>query len=140
LARSEDGGQRWMAVDGPPAVEEPCSLAVLRDAVGVASSAGTFLSRDRGKSWARVPGLPPARLIALADEAGGLALYTAHSLEGRAVVARRRPDGGEPALVLDVEAEQVSALEASTSGGLVVLHVATSAGLFRVRVDPDRAP
>lgn len=140
LARSEDGGQRWTAVDGPPSVEVPCSLAVLRDAVAVASSAGTFLSRDRGKSWARVPGLPPARLVALADEPGGLTVYTAHSLEGRAVVARHRPGGGEPALVLDLEADEVSALDASASGGLTVLHVATSAGLLRVRVDPDRAP
>lgn len=140
LARSDDGGQRWAAVDGPPSVEEPCSLAVLRDAVAVASAAGTFLSRDRGKSWSRVPGLPPAERIALADEPGGLTVYTAHSLDGRALCARHRPDGGEPALVLDVEAEHVSALEASQAGGLTVLHVATSAGLYRVRVDADRAP
>ena len=69
-----------------------------------------------------------------------LTVYTAHALEGRVLVARQRPGGDEPALALDVEAEHVHALEVTARDGLTVLHVATSAGLYRVRIDPERSP
>lgn len=140
IARSEDGGQRWTATDGPPLASGGCALAALRDVVAVASDAGPFLSRDRGKTWSRLPGLPATSSIALAVEPGGLTVYTAHAVDGRALVARHRPGGGEPALVVDLESETVHALVAARADGRTVLLVASSAGLFRVLVDPDHAP
>ncbi len=147
LARSDDGGQRWAAFDVPPLGAGTPRVAALRDCVVVSSErdpGGPHLSSDRGKTWARVPGLPPTGPVALAWEPGGLALYTAHVVDGRAVVMRHRPGGGEGAVVLDLEESgesRVLALHArSSDGDETVLHVATTLGLFRVHVDPDRAP
>jgi hypothetical protein len=161
IARSQDGGQRWAAVDGPPLPSthgEPF-VAASRDSIAVAVDddlRGPFLSNDRGKTWTRVPGLPPTGPMALAWEPGGLALYAAHFFDGgdRGVVIRHRPGGGESAVVLDVAREaaeravedggdpegdhRVHALVAQRDGRRTLLLVATGAGLFRVLVDPDR--
>ncbi|HEY8431222.1 MAG TPA: sialidase family protein [Sandaracinaceae bacterium] len=161
IARSEDGGQRWTAVDGPPLAPGAGELflAVLRDAIAVSADEdpeGPFLSTDRGKTWTRMPGLPPTGAMALAWEPGGLTLYAAHFFESedRGVVVRHRPGGGEGAVVLDVAREatargvapsgdpegdhRVYAIDARCEGERTLLHVATGAGLFRVRIDPGR--
>lgn len=163
VARSEDAGQRWAAVDGPPVAigAGELFLAAFRDAVAVSADedpGGPFLSGDRGKTWARMPGLPPTGPMALVWEPGGLTLYASHFFDGedRGVVVRHRPGGREGAVVLDVAREagergvapggdpegdhRVYALEARREGEVTVLFAATGAGLFRVRVDPDRAP
>lgn len=144
IARSDDGGQRWTACDGPPLASSRCTVAVMREWIAVASEgddAGPFLSQDRGRTWARVPGVPAPAALALAWEPGGLALYAAHRAEGRVVVARYRPGGGEPAVVLDLAAPHlVHGITLARREGLTVLHVASSAGLFRIVVDPDHAP
>jgi hypothetical protein len=159
VVRSSDGGQRWAAVDGPslPTHGEP-HVAAERDSIAVAvddDPSGPFLSNDRGKTWARVPGLPPTGPMALTWEPGGLTLYAAHFFDtaDRGVVVRHQPGGGESALVLDVarEAEErglraagdpegdhrVHGLVARREGRHTILLVATGAGLFRVRVDPE---
>jgi hypothetical protein len=169
IARSSDGGERWTAVDGPPlghpALGHPLGgggelfLAVFGDHLAVSSDVdprGPFLSADAGKTWLRVPGLPPTGPMALARESGGLSLYAAHFFEGAdaGVVARHRPDGGEPGLVLDVAEEaaahhvadhgdsegehRVYALIALVEGPQTVLYAASGAGLFRVVIDPER--
>lgn len=140
IARSEDGGQRWTASDGPPLAPGAVFLAVARDFVAVTSGAGPFLSADRGRSWTRIPGLPETGAIALAMEPGGLAVYAAHATEGGVLVARHRPGGGEPALLLQLDGEEVRALTAERAGERTVLHVASSEGLYRATVDPDRIP
>ncbi len=161
LARSEDGGQRWTAVDVPALGPGVRYLDALRESVVLSAdgdSAGPFLSNDRGKRWMRVPGLPPAGPVALAREPGGLTLYAAHfaAAEDRGVVVRYPTTGGEAALVLDVAEEaaargltvdgdpdgahRVLAIDARAGDDGTVLHVATSCGLFRVRLDPERAP
>ncbi|HJL14144.1 MAG TPA: hypothetical protein RMH99_00740 [Sandaracinaceae bacterium LLY-WYZ-13_1] len=161
LVGSEDGGERWAAVDAPDLAEGDSYLAVCGELVALASDAdagGPFLSADGGRSWARVPGLPPTGPMALVREPGGLSLYAAHFFEGsdRGVVVRYRPDGGEPGRVLDVAERaadlgdvdegdregdhRVYALRASSEGETTVLHVATGVGLFRVRIDPDELP
>ena len=82
LAWTEDGGGRWSAVDGPGLPSDgEMSLAYGDGYVAVACDAdvaGPFLSSDAGKTWARVPGLPPTGPIALVKEEGGLSLYAAH--------------------------------------------------------------
>ena len=163
IARSSDGGERWAAVDGPALAlgTDPGELflAIHGDHLAVSSDRdeeGPFLSADSGKTWLRVPGLPPTGPMALAREEGGLSLYAAHFFEGAdaGVVARHRPDGGEPGLVLDVAEEaaahgigdhgdsegehRVYALLALVEGPQTILYAATGAGLFRVVVDPER--
>jgi len=151
LAWTEDGGGRWSAVDGPglPA-EGEMSLAYGDGYVAVACAAdvaGPFLSSDAGKTWARVPGLPPAGPIALVKERGGLSLYAAHLDGDRGVIVRHRPGGGEAGLVLDVaeEAERLGLdgphrivdLSLACDGDRTVLHAATGVGVFRVTVEPE---
>ncbi|GAB5548563.1 MAG: hypothetical protein SangKO_083230 [Sandaracinaceae bacterium] len=159
LAWTEDGGGRWSAVDGPGLPSDgEMSLAYGDGYVAVACDAdvaGPFLSSDAGKTWARVPGLPPTGPIALVKEEGGVSLYAAHFFEAgdRGVVVRHRPGGGEAGLVLDVaeEAERrglggdddaegehrVLELSLSRQGDRTVLLVATGVGVFRVRVEPE---
>ncbi len=161
IARSDDGGQRWAAVDGPSiGTSGELFLAAFRGSLAVSADedpGGPWLSNDRGKSWTRIPGLPPTGPMALAWEPGGLTLYAAHFFDGddRGVVVRHRPGGSESAVVLDVAREasersiaasgdpegdhRVYALEARREGDRTVLHVGTGAGLFRVRIDPERA-
>lgn len=166
IARSSDGGERWAAVDGPALDGSGGELffAVSGDHLAVSSDVdpqGPFLSADAGKTWLRVPGLPPTGAMALAREVGGLSLYAAHFFEGAdaGVVARHRPDGGEPGLVLDVAEEaaarerrgqalggegdaegehRVYALLALVEGPQTILYAASGAGLFRVVIDPER--
>lgn len=163
LVGSEDGGARWAAVDGPalPVTGGELHVAVSGEYVAVASDAdraGPYLSSDGGRSWARVPGLPPTGPMALAREPGGLALYASHFFEGgdRGVVVRHRPDGGEPGVVLDVAQEaaargvpehgdsegehRVHALAVRREGSRTMLYAATGAGSFRARIDPDALP
>lgn len=162
LVGSEDGGERWAAVDGPPwpevAPKGELNLVVCGERVALASdqdTAGPFLSSDGGRSWARFPGLPPTGPMALVREAGGISLYAAHYFESadRGVLVRHRPDGGEARLVLDVAeqaralglggagsadgARRIHAVEAVPEGPGSSLYVATGAGLFRVRVRSD---
>jgi hypothetical protein len=163
LVGSVDGGERWAAVEGPPLPEGASvgevSVAVSGERVAIASAVdggGPFLSADGGRTWARVPGIPPTGPMALARERGGLSLYASHHREGAGVVVRYRPDGGEAGVVLDVAAQagahgapersgedgahRIHAVRASADGAVTVLHVATDAGLFRVRVRPDELP
>lgn len=140
LARTEDGGQSWTASEGPP-LEGVGHLAALRDWVVVASAAGPFLSRDRGRRWARVPGLPATGPVGLAMEPGGLALYAVHLHEGRSLVVRHRPGGGESAAVLDVGPATVHAIEVRVEHGTRTrVQVASSAGFFRAHIRADLAP
>ena len=70
LAYSEDGGRTWQPLDAPLPATQPAAGARRRSGVhGLAVSAdgGTFvlasaapmLTRDRGKTWQAVKGLPP---------------------------------------------------------------------------------
>lgn len=136
LVRSLDGGTRWTASHGPALGEGARFVSALGDSIAVSCAddpRGPSLSNDRGKTWARVPGLPRTGPIALAREDGGLALYAAH--EG--FVARHRPGGGEPALV--IETSNVNAIRAERAGKSTMLMIASGDGLFRVFVEPEPA-
>ncbi|MGF1466051.1 MAG: WD40/YVTN/BNR-like repeat-containing protein [Sandaracinaceae bacterium] len=160
LARSDDGGARWTAVEGPRLGAEAASagvaLGVVQDAVAVnviGDRSGPWLSRRRGRGWFRAPGLPAVGQLALCREPGGLTLYTVHPRGERGdVLCRHRLDGGDATLLLDVAAEAlarevdpglaggarvITQLSAERRGGTTTVHAATSIGLFRVEVAVD---
>jgi hypothetical protein len=139
VARSTDG-KRWTAAAGPSLGEGVRRIDTCGDSIAIACSEdprGPSLSNDRGKTWSRVPGLPRTGAIALVREAGGLTLYAAHD----GFVARHRPGGGEPALVLEhaIEQNRVHTLRAERRGDSTILLVGSDAGLHRVQIDPELA-
>lgn len=135
LARSVDGGERWAAVDAPALRrEEGCrfSLACEGDDVAIASDAdagGPHVSTDGGRSWARVAGSPPAGVLAIRREVGGLAVYAAHAADGRSAVVRHVPGGGGEGGVLFECAGPVHRIVAPEDG---TVWIACEEGLFRV--------
>ncbi|MCB9591635.1 MAG: exo-alpha-sialidase [Sandaracinaceae bacterium] len=135
VASSDDGGRRWAASDAP-ALERPSDgrdygIAAAGGHVALASPddpGGPFLSEDQGRTWVRVPGLPPAEAIALRVD-GRVVLYAAHRLgEGTAVV-RHEPhrDSGSGLLV-----EGCARVHRLVPVGADDLLVATEAGLLEV--------
>lgn len=139
VVHSEDGGQRWNASDGPPLEPESIALAIRRSFIAVSSAAGSFLSADRGKKWSRLPRFPQAAALALASEPRGITVYGAHPIGGRLCVVRHRPGGGEPTLLVELDAE-AHALHSERSEALTVLWLASSGGLHRLTVDLGRVP
>lgn len=148
LARSVDGGQRWAAVGVPRLAvvddeERPArlSLAADGDLVALASDAdpqGPHLSTDGGRSWLRIPALPPAHALAVAKERGGVSVYAAHRTEeGRALVVRHRPDGADGGAVLELpepDARVEAIVPGAPSEGRALIFIATTIGLFRAQL------
>ncbi|MGE0787928.1 MAG: WD40/YVTN/BNR-like repeat-containing protein [Sandaracinaceae bacterium] len=150
LARSSDGGQRWAAANVPELAlpEDPesarWSLAAAGDVVVLACSTdrrGPLLSNDRGVSFERAVGLPAAEALAVRRERGGVSIYAAHrSSDGRALLVRHRPDGGDGGTLLELPTPAASIEHialAPDRGGAHVVFVATSVGLYRVELDED---
>ncbi|MCA9606174.1 MAG: exo-alpha-sialidase [Myxococcales bacterium] len=133
IAASEDGGARWAAADAPPFEREVgvrCDLAACGDRIAIASAAdpgGPFLSRDRGRTWLRVPGLPTTSAVALRDEEG-LEIFAAHPLPDGTTIARHVPDQD---LASGALAEGVGSVHRLLvfEGGLLA---ATDGGLLRI--------
>ncbi|MFK7990654.1 MAG: WD40/YVTN/BNR-like repeat-containing protein [Sandaracinaceae bacterium] len=159
VARSDDGGERWGAVDGPPVgpgLPGPeWSLAVLGDVIAVAADSDTvrvWVSGDRGRSWAASPHpTGGTTALALVDEAGAPTLYVASEDDGSSMVQRIREAPEAERVVLNVAAHareqsieprgdgdgeaRVHALAATQIATTTVLWVATGVGLFRVDVE-----
>lgn len=135
LASSEDGGARWAAADAPPferALGAACDVAACGDRIALASAAdpgGPFLSRDRGRTWLRVPGLPTAEAVALRDE-GTLEIFAAHPQPTGTTIARHVPDQDVASGALVEGAGAVHRLVVAPDG----LLAATERGLLRIRV------
>ncbi len=134
LASSEDGGARWAANDAPPLERPPGplghSLAASGPYVALASAAdpgGPFLSRDRGRTWVRVPGLPAVEALALGED-GELVLYASHPLTEGSAIARHVPDRDAGSALLLEGAGVVYRLV--VDGGDVL--AATARGLLRL--------
>lgn len=154
LAITSDGGERWSAARGPAIEASQVVYIAAHRGIVVLSGAddprGPFLSRDGGKRWARLPAMVATGPMALVREDDSLSLYAAHSTDERVVVARHRPDGGESYVVLDVDVSAVRfgssdadprtvhSVAASVVGSHTELFVATSVGLFNVRIESAR--
>jgi hypothetical protein len=161
IARSTDGGARWLMRDAPSSAasggagraagDEP-ALAAHGDVLVVAhegDAEGPHISHDGGVSWARLGELAGAGVVALGREVGGVALYAGLFFAGadRGVLVRRGADGVS-AVLLDVAAERdarsIEALgDAEGDNRVLALDVrvgrvgttvlaATGAGLFRL--------
>ncbi len=138
LAASTDGGRRWTACDAPtlsqPDEDGAYSLAATGDDAAVASSAdagGPFLSEDRGRSWTLLPGLPPARALAVRREPA-LTLYAAHESESGTAVARYLPVRDSASGVIYEGTSRVWAIFLQPDGAILL---ATDAGLIRVHIE-----
>jgi len=102
LAWSGDGGSRWQPLRPPPGDTptdgSPPPIATGDASIAVSADGGTFLAaatppvltRDRGRSWTRVHGLPP-RTRVTADKADPLRFYAIDAGAGRVL---RSDDGG----------------------------------------------
>ena len=161
IARSSDGGARWLMRDAPGSAasgaagfmtgDEP-ALAALGDDIVISherDAEGPHVSTDGGVSWGRLGELAGAGVVALARELGGVALYAGVFYAGvdRGVLVRRGPDGVS-AVLLDVAAERdarsiealgdaegdnrVLGLEVRAGRVGTTVLAATGAGLFRL--------
>lgn len=166
IGRSDDGGLRWTMRQGPERAssETPLHaleyhLDVLDDVIAVSCDVdpdGVRLSRDAGASWTRLSTLAPPGPVALVREEGRIVLYAALFFAGvdRGVVVRQDASGAE-ATILDVARERserhvegrgdpegdnrIFMLRARHDGSGTLIHVATGAGLFQVRIaEPSR--
>jgi hypothetical protein len=131
LVRSTEDFGRWSMVEAPSLGAPPWRLAAVGDAVAAGGGAGVFLSRDGGRRWSAIPGLPPVGAFDLAAEEGGLALYAAHPKGPRTVLARHRPDGGEGAVLVALEGE----VHVVRWRGPGVVLVAGESGLHQIVID-----
>lgn len=134
LASSEDGGARWAASTAPSVARGPegreLALAARDDRVvlgGEGEPGGPVLSRDRGRTWVRLPGLPRVTALAL-GASRELVVLAAHPAEGGLAIVQHVVDRDAGSGVLVDRVAAVHRLVA-TEGAL---YAATDAGLLRI--------